>query len=61
MREVTVDGWMTDQASHSYVVAMPAQDRAELLAELRAIVEAPAPSGVLAVPHETWLWTATAR
>jgi SAM-dependent methyltransferase len=61
LREVSVDGWMTDQASHSYVVARPPRERAELLDELRAIVEAQGPSGVLAVPHETWLWTATRR
>jgi SAM-dependent methyltransferase len=61
LREVTVDAWMTDQASHSYVVARSAPERAELLDELRAIVESRAQSGVLAIPYETWLWTAITR
>lgn len=59
-REVSTEIWMTDQASHSYVVALDATERAQLLAELHTIVRSAFPSGSVSVPYETWLWMATA-
>jgi hypothetical protein len=49
---------MTDQASHSYVVGLPAGPRAELLGELRAILDEQFPDGTMSVRYETWLWIA---
>ena len=58
-REINVDGWMTDQASHSYIAALPGADRARLLADLRTVVEARFSDGSMSVRYETWLWIAT--
>ena len=60
-RQATVDTWMTDQASHSYVMSLPAGPRAALLAALREIVEEAFPDGQMRVPYETWLWVAEKR
>ncbi len=59
VRTVSVDGWMTDQASHSYVLGLEAGSRARLLRELRAIVADAFPLGTMSVSYETWLWIAT--
>jgi SAM-dependent methyltransferase len=58
-REISVDDWMTDQSSHSYVVGLPEGPRGELLDELRALLEDRFPGGAMEVPYETWLWIAT--
>ena len=58
-RSVSIDEWLTDQASHSYVAALGTDARQALLSELRRIVEAEFRDGAMAVPYETWLWTAT--
>ncbi|MDP1793741.1 MAG: methyltransferase domain-containing protein [Acidimicrobiales bacterium] len=59
MREVSVDDWITDQTSHSYVATMGDAPRQELLVELRAITERAFPSGAMRVPFVTRLWIAT--
>lgn len=59
LREVSVHDWMTDQASHSYVVNLSPDARAQLLSELREIVSRSFPSGAMSVKYETWLWIAT--
>lgn len=59
IREVSVDDWMTDQASHSYVIALRDGPRADLLRALRRILDTQFPNGSMAVPYETWLWIAT--
>lgn len=58
-RTITVDDWMTDQASHSYVIGLDAEARARLLGELRAIVAVSFPAGTMSMRYETWLWIAT--
>lgn len=58
-RSISIEEWLTDQASHSYVAALGAADRRELLAQLRWVVEGEFPAGMMTVPYETWLWTAT--
>jgi SAM-dependent methyltransferase len=59
IRKITVDDWMTDQLSHSYVIALPDGARTALLRDLRRIVDERFPDGVISVPYETWLWIAT--
>ena len=59
VREVSIDDWMTDQTSHSYIAGLPAGRRAQLLAELRSILSDQFLDGVMTVPYETWLWIAT--
>jgi hypothetical protein len=56
-RRVTVEVWMTDQASHSYVAALDAPDRSRLLARLDALARDRFPTGAMEVPYETWVWT----
>ena len=57
-RTTSADGWMLDQASHSYVVALSEDARRALLDELRAIVVERFLTGAVVVPYETWLWVA---
>jgi SAM-dependent methyltransferase len=59
IRELSVDDWMTDQASHSYVAGLGDTDRARLLSALREILEERFPGGTMTVRYETWLWIAT--
>ena len=57
-REVSINDWLTDQASHSYVAALGPTASTRLLDSLRHILDEGFPSGQLRVPYETWLWTA---
>lgn len=59
VREIPLGDWMTDQASHSYILGLPPEARTQLLGELRAIVSQSFPSGAMSVQYETWLWIAT--
>ncbi len=59
VREISVQDWMTAQASHSFVAGLPQGPRAELLGELRTILEEQFPDGRMSVQYETWLWIAT--
>ncbi len=59
VREISVDDWMTDQASHSYVAGLPEARRARLLGDLRRILDDRFPDGTMSVPYEAWLWIAT--
>lgn len=61
VRHITVEDWLTDQSSHSYVAALTPDARALLLGDLRDIVDARFPDAEMSVPYETWLWTATRR
>lgn len=59
LRELSVEDWLTDQVSHSYVVALSVDARAQLVDQLRQITERRFPDGLMSVPYETWLWIAT--
>lgn len=58
-RRITVDNWMTDQASHSYVAGIPPVQRTVLLGALRSVLDEHFPDGAMSVRYETWLWIAT--
>lgn len=60
-REITVDDWLTDLTSHSYVAALPDTARVELLDEVRPIVQQRFDDGSMRIRYETWLWIATRR
>jgi SAM-dependent methyltransferase len=60
-RTVSVELWLTDQASHSYVAALAPAEREELLAALRRVLDGRFPGGAMQVPYETWLWVAHRR
>lgn len=55
-REVGIDEWMTDQASHSYVVGLAEPARERLLCDLRDILDRQFAGTTMRVPYETWLW-----
>ncbi len=61
VRTVSVDIWLTDLSSHSYVVALLAEDRRTLMAELRSMLCVEFPTGEMVVPYETRLWIAQRR
>jgi SAM-dependent methyltransferase len=61
LREVSIDTWMTDAASHSYIAALSSGDRSALLNGLAGLVRRRFPDGALQVPYETWMWIASVR
>jgi SAM-dependent methyltransferase len=61
VREVSVDVWLDDERSKSYVEALAETPRAALLDELERIVRNEFSDGEMRVPYETWLWTARLR
>lgn len=61
IREVDVDTWITDLASHSYVMALDSPARSTLLRAIREVVLRAFPDGSMRVPLETQLWIATRR
>lgn len=60
-REVSIEDWLTDQSSHSYVIALSDAERARLLDDLRTILQGRFDDGTMHVPYETWLWVARRR
>ena len=59
VREVSVDTWLADERSKSYIEALSGPSRTKLLGELERIVCREFPGGQMRVHYETWLWTAT--
>lgn len=59
VREVAVDAWITEEASHSYVSSVPRSEREPLLADLRAILDRHFSDGRMSVRYETWMWQAS--
>lgn len=57
-REVSVDDWITDQSSHSYVATLTEPTKSALLSELRAICRGAFDTGSMRVPFVTRLWIA---
>ena len=57
-RRVTVEDWLTDLVSHSYVIDMAEWDRSRLLLDATSILRARFPHGTMAVPYQTRLWMA---
>ena len=61
MRSISIDAWLVDWSSHSYVAALELPARNDLLSELREVLTTQFPNGEMTVRYETWLWTATKR
>ena len=55
-RTVPVEDFVTDQSSHSHIAALPADERAQLLAGLRSDLHAAYPGGVAQLPYVTRTW-----
>ena len=60
-RRISIDDWLIDQSSHSYVASLAPPIRNELLSSLRELLATQFPHGDTAVRYKTWLWTATKR
>jgi hypothetical protein len=58
---VAVETWLLDDRSRSFVMALPAARREELLARIRELLDRHFPDGAAVVPYETWLWVGTKR
>lgn len=56
--QMTVDKWLVNWQSTSYIAALGAVDRSRLLEELTTISRTAFPTGVMEVPFETSLWVA---
>jgi SAM-dependent methyltransferase len=57
-RAVTIDSWITDLSSHSYVLALPPEPRQRLLQAVHAVLLTAFPDGEMIVPYQTRLWLA---
>jgi SAM-dependent methyltransferase len=57
-RTVTIDAWITDLSSHSYVLALAAQARQQLLQAVHGILLTAFPANEMTVPYQTRLWLA---
>jgi SAM-dependent methyltransferase len=55
IRHVSATDWLTDERSHSYVIALEPAVRDSLLGEVAAIIAAHVPDGQLAVQYQTTL------
>ena len=59
VRQVDVDGWLTDDRSKTYIAALPPDARDALLRKIEIVLRRAFPDGRMLVPYETWLWIAT--
>jgi SAM-dependent methyltransferase len=55
-REISIDEWLADLASHSYIAALPVAEGTRLLTGIRAVVEDAFPEGLMSIYYETWMW-----
>ena len=59
MRDVTVDGWLIEERSKSYIAAMSEGDRRSFLERVEGITRDRFPEGSMRVRYETRLWIAS--
>jgi SAM-dependent methyltransferase len=58
-RETSVDRWLRDDRSKSYIASLPEEERRSLLDRITATLSESFPDGHMRVRYETWLWIAT--
>jgi SAM-dependent methyltransferase len=58
-REVSVESWLTDQRSHSYIGLTAGGD--DVMGDLERVLRDEFGDGPVRVRYETWLWVATKR
>jgi SAM-dependent methyltransferase len=59
VRDVSVERWLIEESSKSFIAALSEPDRGSLLREIERIAHDGFPSGEMRIPYETRLWTAT--
>jgi ubiquinone/menaquinone biosynthesis C-methylase UbiE len=57
-RRVSVEHWLVDLGSHSYVLALSGVERARLLSDVESTLRAAFADGTMVVPYQTCLWIA---
>jgi SAM-dependent methyltransferase len=57
-RQVTIEDWLVDLRSHSYVIDLGDVEAARLIADVEAMLRQSFEYGTMTVPYETRLWTA---
>jgi SAM-dependent methyltransferase len=58
LRRLSVEHWLADLATHSYVIALPLDARRRLITTLGEIATEGFPDGEMRVPYDTRLWVA---
>ena len=58
-RRVTIEQWLVDLSSHSYVLALSSTSRSGLLTRVESILRDAFAGGIMAVPYRTFLWMAS--
>jgi ubiquinone/menaquinone biosynthesis C-methylase UbiE len=57
-RRVSVEQWLVDLSSHSYVLALPTAERTHLLTDVESTLRDAFVDGTMVVPYVTCLWMA---
>lgn len=57
-RRLTIDQWIVDERSKSYIARLATEPREHLLAQIERVLIEQFPSGVAGVDYDTWLWIA---
>jgi SAM-dependent methyltransferase len=60
-RTVSIDSWLTDERSKSYVATLEHHARRKLLDEIEGVLRLHFPDGAVTARYETWLWQAHKR
>ncbi|MHB1911969.1 MAG: class I SAM-dependent methyltransferase [Acidimicrobiales bacterium] len=60
-RRVSMEDWLIDLRSHSYVIDLPASERQSLLNEVSAIIRRRFGEEMMMVPYQTRVWVARRR
>jgi SAM-dependent methyltransferase len=60
-RQVSVEDWLVDLRSHSYLIDLGEPDASALIADIETIVRRRFDRGIMTVPYETRLWAAQRR
>jgi hypothetical protein len=58
VRNVTVEQWLEDDRSKSYIATLPEPIRMSLLAKIEQIIRDRFPGGHMHIPYDTLLWIA---
>ena len=61
LREVTVEQWLNDDRSKSYIANLPEPNRTALLTTIEQIIRGAFPGERMNVPYETLLWIASKK
>ena len=57
-RRVSVEHWLVDLSSHSYVLALSEAERTRLLSDVKSTLREAFVDGTMVVPYQTCLWIA---